>query len=732
MKFSGRLLRVLFSIFISLGFIPLPAFSEAQNNGGETLVVGVPSDRCPVFYIDRKTKQITGIGVDLMKAAAKNAGFNATFKIIEEKTLKDALDSDKYDVILPFGSAVPSSSGKATVVSENLMRTPFTLVTGEKYSISSINSLRVGMLSSLGAGAETIKGLFPTIKILMYESMDDCVKALRKNEVDALLHNSYVWSYVLQKPSYEDLEVNPLSMFSMDFRAGTQDSPNGRAIIERLNEGINAMPLTIRQAIVLGYTSRQLYVYDFSDYLYKYGLVIFLSILLLILLCVVIILKMRTIRLKEEKKIRSLIDYDSLTGVLSLTGFRKRVTELLLSNPDIPYLLAYINIKNFKYINDSLGMDSGDNLLCFLIDTVGATLSEDEAICRLANDHFAVLRRADEARKGEVGDAAVIDIVRNFFIDRGKENRVQICCGVYILEPKDYIQIDVNHMLDFARVAEKRVRETRNDGFEYYNPEQWEKGRHTTEVLNHLPPALKAGDIKVWYQPQVDYETGEITGAEALCRWNHDKLGWLQPEDFITTLEETGLIFDLDCFVWDRVCQDLHRWNEQGLHRQVSVNVSRNDIQEDRGVPSHFGELIKKYNLSPDQLRIEITETAFVENPEILINATAKLQELGFQVEMYDFGSGYSSLNMLKEVPLNRIKLDLRFLTGSGDPKKGRTIVRYMVKMIHALGMKMIAEGVETAEQADFLKTNGCNEMQGYYFHKPMSCDDFEKLMSKN
>ncbi|WP_296332777.1 transporter substrate-binding domain-containing protein [uncultured Treponema sp.] len=181
--------------------------------------MGVPSDRCPVFYIDRKTKEITGIGVDLMRTAAKYAGYTVTFKIIEEKNLKEALDSEKYDVLMPFGSAVTSSSGKATVVSENLMNTPFTLVTGEKYSISSINSLRVGMLSSLGAGAETIKELFPTIQIVMYDTMEECVDSLRRGEVDALLHNSYVWSYVLQKPYYEDLEVNPLSMFSMDFCA---------------------------------------------------------------------------------------------------------------------------------------------------------------------------------------------------------------------------------------------------------------------------------------------------------------------------------------------------------------------------------------------------------------------------------------------------------------------------------------------------------------------------------
>jgi EAL domain-containing protein (putative c-di-GMP-specific phosphodiesterase class I) len=226
----------------------------------------------------------------------------------------------------------------------------------------------------------------------------------------------------------------------------------------------------------------------------------------------------------------------------------------------------------------------------------------------------------------------------------------------------------------------------------------------------------------------VDYETGKITGAEALCRWDHKKLGWLQPTDFISTLEESGLIFDLDKYVWDKVCQDLHRWNEQGHRRFISVNVSRCDIREDRDIPKHFHDLIKQYDLDPEQLRIEITETAFVENPELLIGTTKELRNLGFQVEMDDFGSGYSSLNMLKEVPVDRIKLDLRFLSGTGDPERGRIILSHVISMVTALGMSLIAEGVENVSQASFLQSRGCTEMQGFFFYRPMPVEDLEKL----
>ena len=193
-------------------------------------------------------------------------------------------------------------------------------------------------------------------------------------------------------------------------------------------------------------------------------------------------------------------------------------------------------------------------------------------------------------------------------------------------------------------------------------------------------------------------------------------------------LEETGLIYDLDCHVWDTVCKDLRRWNEQGRDICVSVNLSRQDIVKNPDVAEHFNTLKEFYNLSPKQLRIEITESAYVENSDVIIKTTTKLREAGFEVEMDDFGSGYSSLNMLKEVVLDRIKLDLRFITGSGDQKMGRTILSYMVQMLQAIGTSLIAEGVETLEQADFLGSLGCEEMQGYYFYKPMPVDEFEKL----
>ena len=728
---TKRILTVLVCMVFVLSLAVIPSSAVSQKSPDE-LIIGVPTDRCPIFYIDADTEEIVGIGVELMQTAAVEAGYEPVFVSVEEETLKDALDSDRYDVLMPFGSAIVSSKGKDILISENLMQTPFTFVTVGKRELPEFNHLKVGMLSSLAAGAETVKSLYPGMDITMYDDMDQAVKALRKGEVDALLHNSYVWSYLLQKPAYADLEVQPSIMFSMDFRAGTPDTPEGQAIIERLNKGIASIDDTQRQAIVLKHTSKPLYHYDMSDYLYKNGAIIILGLLLLAALFVIVREKIRTIHKMHEQEVRELIDKDPMTGVLSMNGFRKRTEELLSENPDKPYFLSYNNIRDFKYINDSLGRDAGDELLKFWAKKSLENLSEEtEAMGRIDADHFAVLRVVDSEEDMRLDEERVFRPVSNFFIDQGMDTIVQLASGIYVVTHDDYKDIDVDHMLDLARVAEKRIHDNRQTSYSFYNPDQWEKGKRIADVVNYLPKAMEADNLHVWYQPQVDYATGEIIGAEALCRWEHEFKGWIYPPEFIDILEESGLIYDLDRYVWEKVCQDLQRWNKEGKHRSVSVNMSRCDINEDEDLVERFDELIKKYELTPDQIRVEITETAFAENPEMLIRTTKRLHDIGVEVEMDDFGSGYSSLHMLKDVPVDRIKLDLLFLAESEDPEKGRIIVSHMIQLVDDLGTKLIAEGVETAAQAEFLSKEGCSDMQGYYFYKPMPVDEFEKLDGK-
>ena len=732
MKRRKELPIIVLCLILIMSCMVVPAWASEEKSDGEPLTVGIPRDRCPIFYIEEPSGEAVGIGVDLIRSAAAEAGYDVNFKFISEMNLKMALDNPDYDVIMPFGSAVDSQKGKKSIISENLLQTPFTLVTKGRKEIPSLNKITVGMLTSLSAGAETVKTRYPGIKINLYPEMEDCVRALRDGEVDALLHNSYVWSYVLQKPSYRDLKVQPTNMFSMDFKVGTIDDEKGREIIANLNKGIDKLSDIRKQAIVLKYTSRNLYTYDYADYFYEYDTVIVLAILLILALTIILWQKHRVTKLRQEEKMKQLIDYDSLTGIYSLSGFRKKAEELIRDNQDILYVIVYINIKDFKYINESLGRDEGDEFLRFLANKIRNVLSDVEAVARDSADRFVVLRTVRGDGKLLMEDQQALMAIGKFFTERGKGNQIRIGAGVYVLTPEDYHQLDIDKMIDCARVAESRLRETYRDGYEFYNPDQWERGKKIADITGNLSDALKNGEIRVWYQPQVDYEKKEIIGAEALCRWKHSKRGWLSPGEFIPILEDANLIFELDSFVWEKVCQDLQRWNNQGNHWAVSINLSRSDITDERNIPGYLFDLVNKYGLTVDQLKVEITETAYVEDMETLIKTTKKLRDFGFKVEIDDFGSGYSSLHMLKDVPVDKIKLDMEFLTETGNMDRTRIIVGHVISMVKALGMTVIAEGVETASQAEFLLSQGCTEMQGFYFYKPAESGMFPIRMHES
>jgi EAL domain-containing protein (putative c-di-GMP-specific phosphodiesterase class I) len=356
-------------------------------------------------------------------------------------------------------------------------------------------------------------------------------------------------------------------------------------------------------------------------------------------------------------------------------------------------------------------------------------LSEKEAVARIGADHFAVLALVPDDNNLFNQEKTIFEPVKNYYINQGIDYTVQLCSGVYVLTSDDYSDINVDKMLDYAHLAEKKARNSvSGGGYEIYNTDQWEKAKMVADICGHFSTAVKNNEIQVWYQPQVNYKTGKIVGAEALCRWNHEKLGWISPGIFIPMLEQAGLIYDLDCLIWDKVCQDLHRWNEKGIQHSISINLSRYDIEKNNNIADYFNNLIRKYDIAPSQLRIEITESAYVEDTELLLKTTTALQKYGFIVEMDDFGSGYSSLNMLKEVPVDGIKLDYIFLKDEKNKEKSKIIINYIIQMLLQLKFNFIAEGVETKEQAQFLLNIDCEQMQGYYFYKPMPVTDFELL----
>lgn len=326
----------------------------------------------------------------------------------------------------------------------------------------------------------------------------------------------------------------------------------------------------------------------------------------------------------------------------------------------------------------------------------------------------------------------VCEKVGNYLIRPGVNYSVEIAAGIYKLKPEDMSNPNINQMIDWANVAQKSVKNISGNQLGIFGKEMWHKQWRELVISQSIESALENGEISVWLQPQFNFVTNKIIGAEALCRWTHNSLGWISPGEFIPILERTGQISQLDYYIWEQACKLMRKWLDQGsfIPVSVSVNISRIDLLDDK-IDNRLVGLLEKYNIPASMLRLEITESAYMSKPEVLIDIVNKLHELGFTVEMDDFGSGFSSLNMLKEVQVDVLKMDLRFLQNQDNSEggKGRKIIKAVIRMAHELTIPVIAEGVETKQQALFLSSVGCALMQGYYFSKPLKVPEFEKLV---
>ena len=294
----------------------------------------------------------------------------------------------------------------------------------------------------------------------------------------------------------------------------------------------------------------------------------------------------------------------------------------------------------------------------------------------------------------------------------------------------DDTSLDVALMCDRALMALRTIKQRYNESYAYYDEVLRDKLILEQRIISEMAQALETGQFVVYYQPQFRYSTGKMAGAEALVRWQHPQRGLISPAVFIPIFEKNGFIASLDRFVWEQVCMKMREWLDKGMEISVSVNISRIDI-EDQSLCQFLEQLVKKYRIPAELLKLEITESVYMRNPTELIAVVKKLQNRRFTVEMDDFGSGYSSLNILKDVPVDVLKLDLKFLGGDGR-SRGGTILSSVVRMARWLDLPIIAEGVETKQQADFLLSIGCDYMQGYYFARPMPAEELEALMQQD
>lgn len=413
---------------------------------------------------------------------------------------------------------------------------------------------------------------------------------------------------------------------------------------------------------------------------------------------------------------------DDLTGLLLRNVFLSRVEALVAGAPPRTYVMVYFDIDEFSVINDRYGHAKGDEFLRFIADTIRRTCGESCLCCRIHADCFAVCTENDPAHM-ESFVHNYQQVLRNAKVPF----EINASFGLCVI---DDLTLSSSIILDRAALAQRSVKGSYITRYAYYDDALRRIRLQRQAIESEMNAALKQGQFDIYIQPQFALSTGRLIGGEALARWFHPERGMIMPGEFVPIFEQNGFIRELDSYVWERACKLLKKWiaedGEDAL--SISVNISRVNLLN-MDVTEKLCALTEQYGVPPRMLRLEVTESAYADNPQQLIDVVARLQARGFTVEMDDFGSGYSSLNTLKEVPVNALKLDLRFLAGDNVSGRGGSIINSVIRMARWLQLPIVAEGVETQRQADFLHSVGCDFVQGFLYGKGIPVAEFEAMM---
>lgn len=424
---------------------------------------------------------------------------------------------------------------------------------------------------------------------------------------------------------------------------------------------------------------------------------------------------------QKNEELRYLLDHDALTGLYNRSTFCRKTADFLRQNPEGTYNMVQFDIERFKVINELYGNFMGDRILLLIAEGLQKCLKSKGTYGRLEADHFAVCLPAGTEELQQVRDQ-----MEKSLASVKIEQKINLYYGVYTIEDRG---MSVDLMCDRANLALRTVKGNSNRAYAVYNDELHQVVLSEQQLTNSMEEALLQRQFEVYYQPVVDLNTGDVVSAEALVRWNHPEKGMVSPGFFIPFFEHNGFIIKLDAYIREEVCRNMMELRRRGLKNiPVSVNVSRLEFY-DPNLCRSIIDLTERYRLEPQMMRLEITESAYTDNPQQLLAAMKELQNYGFQVLMDDFGSGCSSLNMLKDVPVDILKMDMKFLEDQGISGRGPEILASLVRMAKKLGMRTIAEGIETKEQGDFLRSVGCEYGQGYYYARPMPADSFTSLL---
>lgn len=433
----------------------------------------------------------------------------------------------------------------------------------------------------------------------------------------------------------------------------------------------------------------------------------------------------------NQKTLVNIAYTDCLTRSRNFHSFRKE-SERILRTADLKsYAVWYCDIKKFKFINDVLGYEEGDRILIEIAGLLQKCSGQNSLFCRVSADNFVGLYQYESRTELKNCFQKLIEDFRRKELSYNKRIATELCMGVYFLEDEDR-NVSLDNIVNRANIAQKYIKNLPGNQFGIYNKEMRDKVVDESELESEMEGAIERQEFRIFIQPKVSIQVNnEIVGGEVLVRWENPRKGTILPGQFIPIMERDEKIIMLDRYMFERSCQWFHQYLKLGNKPiNLAVNVSKVGILRDDFV-DYYGSIKEKYGIPDGLLELEFTETVMLSDDTVFNSLVASLHEKGFICSLDDFGAGYSSLNLLKNLSIDIVKLDIMFFRKSNDIKRERIVISNIIHMAKELQIKTIAEGVEYTETVDFLKTAGCNIVQGYVFARPMPVESFEKLLKE-